>query len=160
MESDAVAEVVVTRTLTVPLTTTKTFELFTARMGDYWPKEHSIGSSAIADVVVEPRVGGRWFERGVDGSDCDWGRVAVWEPPHRVVLLWQLTADWKFDPDFETEVEVSFADAGPGHTKVELRHRNLQRYGDRAEPMRTALGSPGGWSAILGQFEQFAEATV
>jgi hypothetical protein len=160
MESDSAAEVVVARSLTVPLTVAKTFELFTARMRDYWPPEHSIGTSPIADVVVEPRVGGRWFERGVDGSDCDWGRVAVWDPPQRVVLLWQITGDWKFDPDFETEVEVSFTDAEPGRTKIDLRHRNLQRYGDRTEPMRAAFDSPDGWGGTLARFERLAEGSV
>ena len=42
-------------------------------------------------------------ERAADGAECDWGRVAAWEPTSRVVLLWQITAEWKFDPDFETE---------------------------------------------------------
>ncbi|MGH3563239.1 MAG: SRPBCC domain-containing protein, partial [Mycobacterium sp.] len=127
IESTAVVEVV--RSVTVPLPRAQTFELFTTRMTDFWPREHSIGTFEIADVVLERRSGGRWFERGVDGGECDWGRVAEWSPPHRLVLLWQIGADWRFDPDFETEVEVNFAEESPGRTRVELRHRNLQRYG-------------------------------
>jgi uncharacterized protein YndB with AHSA1/START domain len=127
-------------------------------MTEFWPREHSIGTSAIADVVVEPRVGGRWFERGVDGSECAWGRVASWEPPRKVVLLWQIGADWQYDPDFETEVDVTFADDGPDHTRLDLRHRNLQRYGDRTEQMRAVFDSPGGWTGTLTRFVELANS--
>jgi hypothetical protein len=106
MSTHSAAEVAVGRTVTVPLPPAQAFELFTARMTDYWPAEHSSSESPFAEVVVEPWAGGRWFERAADGSECDWGRTAYWDPPHRVVLLWQITADWCFDADFETEVEV------------------------------------------------------
>ena len=90
MSTESAAAVEVVRSVTVPLSQSRAFELFTARMTDFWPREHSIGAAEIAEVVVEPHVGGRWFERGVDGSECAWGRVAVWEPPRKVVLLWQI----------------------------------------------------------------------
>jgi uncharacterized protein YndB with AHSA1/START domain len=142
-------EVDVFRSVAVPLTPEQTFELFTSRKTEFWPMEHSINSSEIAAVVIEPREGGRWFERGVDGSECDWGRVAVWEPPGKLVLLWQIGADWRFNPDFETEVEVSFAAESPGRTRLDLRHRHLERYGEATEQMRAAFDSPGGWDGIL-----------
>jgi hypothetical protein len=47
----------------------RAFELFTARMSAFWPPEHSVGHAAIDDVLVEPPVRCRWYERGVDGSD-------------------------------------------------------------------------------------------
>ena len=74
MSTESTAAVEVVRSDTVPLSQARTFELFTTRMTDFWPKEHSIGSSEIAEVVVEPHTGGRWFERGVDGSECPRGR--------------------------------------------------------------------------------------
>ncbi|MGH3971554.1 MAG: SRPBCC family protein, partial [Mycobacterium sp.] len=97
----------VVRSVSVPLSPVRAFELFTMRMTDFWPKEHSIGNAEIAEVVLEPRSGGRWFERGIDGSECQWGRIAAWEPPRKVVLLWQIGVNWRFDPAFETEVEVT-----------------------------------------------------
>ena len=120
MSAESTAAVEVVRSVSVPLSQARTFELFTTRMTDFWPKEHSIGSSEIAQVVVEPHTGagGRWFERGVDGSECSWGRVAVWEPPRHLVLLWQIGANWQFDPDFETEVEVTFTEEADGRTHV------------------------------------------
>jgi uncharacterized protein YndB with AHSA1/START domain len=151
-------EIAVHRSVTVPLPRERAFELFTGRMGAFWPPEHSIGSAAIADVVAEPRVGGRWYERGVDGSECDWGRVAAWEPPARVVLVWQIGADWRVDPALETDVEVTFTEDGPGRTRVDLVHHHLERYGDRAETMREVFGSPGGWAGTLAAFVALAEA--
>ena len=130
--------------MTVPLPRERAFEMFTGRMGAFWPSHHSIGSADMADVVVEPLAGGRWYERGVDGSECVWGRVAAWEPPGRVVLVWQIVADGKVDPDLETDVEVTFTDAGPGRTSVDLTPRHLERYGEHAEAMRAVFDSPGG----------------
>src|SRR5277367_43087 len=113
MNAESGSAVEVFRTVSVPLTQARAFELFTTRMTEFWLKEHSIGASELAEVVVEPRNGGRWFERGVDGSECQWGRVAAWDPPRKVVLLWQIGADWQFDPEFETEVEVTFSVTAP-----------------------------------------------
>ncbi|WP_135456284.1 SRPBCC family protein [Mycobacterium sp. DL99] len=156
MDTQSAAESQVVRSVTVPLSRQRTFELFATRMGEYWPREHSIATVPREDMVIEPRVGGRCFELGEDGSECDWGRVAVWEPPSRLVLLWQINADWKFDPDFETEVEVTFSELEPGRTRLDLTHRNLDRYGDRAAEIRSALDSPDGWTAILDAFVRCA----
>lgn len=149
-------EVDVRRSVSVPLPPERAFELFTARMTEFWPSEHSIGESAIAEVVLEPRVGGRWYERGVDGAECDWGRVAEWAPPGKVVLHWQIGANWKFDPDLSTEVELTFTAEEPGRTRVDLRHRHLERYGDQAEQMRAVFDSPGGWTGTLAAFAELA----
>jgi hypothetical protein len=146
------AAVEVVRSMSVPLSQAQTFELFTTRMTDFWPKEYSIGSAEIAEVVIEPYSGGRWFERGIDGSECLWGRVASWDPPRQVVLLWQIGGDWQYYPDFRTEVEVSFTAEGFARTRLDLRHRNLQRYGDNAEKMRAIFDDPSGWTGVLAGF--------
>lgn len=146
----------VRRSVTVPLPPDRAFALFTSRIGEFWPTSHSIGTAQQADVVVEPRAGGRWFERGTDGSECDWGRVAEWDPPGRLVLLWQITADWRHDPDFTTEVELTFTATGPASSRLDLVHRNLDRYGHRTQAMRDAFESPGGWDGILGAWAAMA----
>ena len=133
------------------------FRIFTARMGAWWPKSHSVNPQTTqADVVVEPKVGGRWFERGADGSESPWGHVMSWDPPGRLLLGWQLDADWQFDPDRVTEVEVRFMPQADGTTLVELEHRNLERFGDRAEEVAAGIGSPQGWGGMLAAFAGLA----
>ena len=133
------------------------FEVFTARLASWWPMpSHHIGKAECADVVIEPRVGGRWFERGTDGSECDWGRVLAWEPPGRVVLAWQLSAQWAFDPALKTEVEVRFVAVDAGHTQVDLEHRGLEAYGPEALAMREAFGSANGWNGMLEHYAAVA----
>ena len=139
----------VVSTLLVTAPPESAFRTFTEGMGRWWPKSHSIGKSPIAAVVMEPRVGGSWREIGEDGTACDWGRVAVWEPPGRLVLIWQIASDWTFDTTLETEVEVTFV-AEPGGTRVTLEHRKLEAYGGRAAEMAGMFTS--GWQTILGAF--------
>jgi len=136
----------------------RTFAVFTERMELWWPPEHHIGQAPMARPVLEPRVGGRWYEVGQDGSRCEWGRVLVWEPPRRLVLAWQISGAWKFDPDLITEVEVTFADAGSDRTLVTLEHRNLDRFGASREALRKALGGTGGWMLIVERFAAAAAA--
>lgn len=128
----------------------RAFEVFTAGIGRWWLKTHKIGAAPMKEAVLEPRAGGRWYERGEDGSECDWGKVLVWEPPRRLVLAWQIDAQWKFDPELVTEVEVTFAAAPGAGTRVELEHRNLERFGERAEAIRGQVDN--GWPGLLENF--------
>jgi uncharacterized protein YndB with AHSA1/START domain len=134
----------------------RAFEVFTAGIGRWWPKTHHIGAAEMQTQVIEPRLGGRWFERDIDGTECEIGKVLVWDPPEVLVLAWQLTPDWKFDPTLVTEVEVRFVSETPITTRVELEHRNLERLGDRAEALRQQIDSPNGWGALL---DLYARAT-
>jgi uncharacterized protein YndB with AHSA1/START domain len=140
----------VTKTITVRAGREHAFTVFTERFASWWPKSHHIGDAELADAVIEPREGGRWYERGVDGSECDWGRVLAWEPPGRVVLSWHLQGDWSYHPDpaRASEIEVSFVAEAPGVTRVELEHRHIERH-DGAEDVLTGISSPNGWSGIL-----------
>ena len=136
----------------------RAFEVFTAGVGRWWPKSHHIGASEMLTQVIEPRVGGRWFERGVDGVECDIGHVLVWDPPGRLVLAWQLNAEWKFDRALVTEVEVRFIETEPRLTRVELEHRHLERLREHAAKLREAIDSPGGWGALLDLYSKAASA--
>jgi uncharacterized protein YndB with AHSA1/START domain len=153
-----IAPAPVRKTLQVKASQARCFEVFAAGMGRWWPATHSVAKSPQKAVVVEPKVGGRWYERGEDGSECDWGRVLVWEPSARLVLAWQLGADWKFDPDLVTEVEVRFIPEGERLTRVEFEHRGLEAYGERAEAVRNSISSPGGWPGILEAYAAIAAA--
>ncbi len=134
------------------------WRVFTQKMGTWWPLgAYKIGKAAAVDAVVEPRVGGRWYERGDDGSTCDWGSVLVWEPPARLVLSWDITAEWRYDPALKTEVEVRFVVEGDG-TRVDLEHRRLDRFGARRDEMRRIFDREGDWGRLLAKFASAAES--
>ena len=146
------------RTVQVKAPPARAFELFTARMSKWWGT--GIGRQPLVDVVVEPRPGGRWFERDAEGNETQWGKVLAWEPPSRLLLAWQIGSDWAYDPALLTEVELTFASAAGGGTLVTLEHRNLERFGKDAAGHVERLG--GGWPAKLGAFAAHADtgATV
>jgi len=149
-------EQVVRRSVLVEASQERAFDVFTAGFSSWWPLEsHHIGEAACAEAVIEPRAGGRWFERGVDGSECDWGRVLDWEPPARIRLAWMLGPQWRFDPDEEhaTFVEVTFAPEGDA-TRVELVHSGFERLAGGDE-IRTGVSAEGGWGSLL---ERYAES--
>ncbi len=128
------------------------FEVFTEKMALWWPASHHIGKSQLAVIIVEPRAGGLWGERGVDGVECPWGRVLAFEAPARIVLAWQLDTKFQFNPDFETEVEITFVAESEKRTRVTLEHKHLERYGEMEARMREAFESPDGWSIGLLRF--------
>jgi uncharacterized protein YndB with AHSA1/START domain len=153
--SKTISPAPVRREVTVKAPPARAFQVFTAGMGAWWPKSHHIGPAEAETIVIEPRQGGRWFERQPDGSECEIGHVMTWDPPTRLVLGWQLSPDWRFDKDLLTEVELRFVPLADGSTRVELEHRNLEAFGERAEAMRQNIDSAGGWPLIL---QAYAEA--
>jgi uncharacterized protein YndB with AHSA1/START domain len=93
--------------------------------------------------------------RPSSNSECDWGFVTAWEPPHRLLLAWHLTSEYEFDPDpaQATEVEIRFTPTDGG-TLVELEHRGFEKYGD-PEKIRESVTQKGGWGDLL---EMYAKA--
>jgi len=135
------------------------WRVFTEQLGTWWPLAvYKIGKANAVDAVIEPRVGGRWYERGEDGSTCDWGSVLAWEPNTRLVLSWDIDANFQYDPELKTEIEVRFIAEGDGSTRVELEHRRLDRFGARREEMRNIFDKAGDWGQLLASFAQKAEA--
>ena len=141
--------------LTVEAPRERAFRVFTENMSAWWPPEHHIGTSPLKQCVIEPKVNGRWYEVGEDGSTCEWGKVLDWNPPQRLVLAWQLGPDFKYDPTLVTEVEVTFTLLGPKLTRVDLEHRDLERLGEAAERLRRDMDR--GWGQIL---ESYTRAAV
>jgi hypothetical protein len=147
----------VRKSVTVAAPLPVAFEVFTAQIEAWWPMaSHHIGQADCAAVVIEPRVGGRWFERGVDGSECDWGHVLAWDAPNRVTLMWQLNAKFEFDPSIETEVDVRFTALDANTTRVDLEHRGLDAYGADAQAMRESFSSPSGWNGMMEHYARIA----
>jgi uncharacterized protein YndB with AHSA1/START domain len=113
----------------------RAFELFTAQMSAWWPRGKTVGAQPHVAIVVEAKEGGRWFERDKAGYESQWGKVLAWEPPHRVLLGWQLNSQWSYDPAFLTEVELTFVALAAGGTGVILEHRQLERFARMPRPM-------------------------
>ena len=133
------------------------FEVFTAGLGRWWPLDHGIGKTPRKAVVMEPRLGGRWYELAQDGTQTNVGRIIVWEPPERFVMSWDINSRWQPDTTVSSEVEVRFVPDGANATRVELEHRKFEQMGvEGGESMRKAVD--GGWPRFLELFRQHAEA--
>jgi uncharacterized protein YndB with AHSA1/START domain len=142
--------------ITVSVPVEQAFRVFTSSFDSWWPREYHFGQAEMAEAILEPGEGGRWYERGIDGTERDWGRVLVWEPPQRLVVTWQTNGLYQYDPDpaHASEIEVRFTADGPEQTVVELEHRYLDRLAS-GDSIRGMIQSGGGWIAIL---ELFAKA--
>lgn len=138
----------------------KAFATFVGAFGRFKPKEHNLLGVEIAETVFEPRVGGALYDRGVDGSECRWGRVLAYEPPHRVVVSWDISPSWQIetDPARSSEVEVRFVAESPGRTRVELEHRYLHRHGEGWEGIREGVGNEQGWPLYLRRYAELLDS--
>jgi uncharacterized protein YndB with AHSA1/START domain len=143
------------RAIVVEASIERAFRAFTKDFGRVKPGEHNMLAVEIDETVFEPREGGRVYDRGVDGSECQWGRVLAFEPPNRVVFSWDITPQWQLESDREktSEVEVRFIAETAQRTRVELEHRNLDRHGEAWEGVRDAVGGGGGWPVYLQRLE-------
>ena len=157
MSTQAANTTAVRTSIVVDAAPERAFTVFTAEMGTWWPPEHHLLEAELSETVFEPRVGGRIYDKGVDGSECTWARVLAYEPPDRVVFSWDIGLDWKIESDHArtSEVELRFVPDGPDRTRVELEHRHLERHGEGWEAMRDAVGSPEGWGVGMRRFAAY-----
>jgi uncharacterized protein YndB with AHSA1/START domain len=134
----------------------RAFSVFTEGFGRFKPPEHNLLAVEIAETVFEAHVGGYLYDRGVDGSECRWARVLAYEPPHRVVLSWDISPQWQLETDLEktSEWDVRFSAEAPERTRVELEHRNLERHGEGWEQEREGVAGAGGWPLYLQRFAE------
>ena len=145
----------IVRTVEVKASPARAFDLFAGGIGKWWPAGMTIGPSPPVAIKLEPHVGGAWFETAEDGTVTQWGKVLAWEPPSRMVLAWQISTTWAYDPNVLTEVELSFEPAGDGRTKVTLEHRKLESLGADAARHAETLGN--GWPGFLTSFGKYAD---
>jgi uncharacterized protein YndB with AHSA1/START domain len=152
---------VVRRQITVTAPIDRAFAVFTERFGDFKPPEHNLLSAPIAGTDFEPRVGGNIVDRGVDGSECRWARVLVYEPPNRVVFSWDISPQWRLEtrPDQASEVEVNFVAETPQRTRIELEHRNIDRHGPGWEAVSDGVSGDAGWPLYLDRYAALFTAT-
>ena len=130
----------------------RAFAVWTEEIDRWWPADHTVTGTDDLTVVLEPRAGGRIFERTPGGVEHDWGEITVWEPPRRLGYLWHLRRD-RADA---TQVDVRFEAAGEGRTRVAIEHRGWEALGAEGEAWRDR--NHGGWATLLPWFVERAEA--
>ena len=123
------------------------FDTWTRRFGTWWPRSHSVTGGEDLEIVLEPHVGGRIFERTADGLEHDWGEVTIWEPPTRFGYLWHLRRD-RADA---TDVEIRFVPVATGRTRVHIEHTGWERLGAEGRTWRDR--NQGGWESLLPHYQ-------
>jgi uncharacterized protein YndB with AHSA1/START domain len=151
----------VRKSITVKASVKRAFHVYTEGFDRWWPRTHHIGKSPLKKAIIEGWAGGRCYSEQMDGTECDWGRILIWEPPHRFVMAWQITHLWGYEPDLakSSEVEVRFTAVGDGVTRVDLEHRYFERHGEGGAAMRTAVDAPNGWTGLLPLFAAEVQRT-
>lgn len=139
--------------LTVPLrcSAAHAFAVWTSDFGTWWPRSHSVTAAPDTAVHLEPRLGGRIYERAADGTEHDWGEVTGWDPPRRLGYTWHLRRD-RADA---TDVEIVFVDTGDGGSRLEITHSGWDRLGADGPAWRDA--NRGGWGGLLPHFTAAAD---
>ena len=134
----------------------RAFEVFTSGLTRWWPPNHGIGKKPIAKVMLEPRLGGHWLEISEDGTETRVATIIHWDPPHRLIMLWQVNAQWKPDPTMRSEVDVRFTAQAANATRVDLLHHKFERMGPEAgASLRKDVA--GGWQSLIDRFVAEAE---
>jgi DNA-binding transcriptional ArsR family regulator/uncharacterized protein YndB with AHSA1/START domain len=154
MSTQAEATTTVRASIVVEAPIERAFQVFTSQFDSIKPREHNLLQVEVAETVLEPRVGGYIYDRGVDGSECRWSRVLAFEPPDRLVFSWDISPQWQIesDPAKTSEVEVRFIAEAPERTRVEVEHRNIDRHGEGWEGVREGVASNEGWPLYLQRY--------
>jgi uncharacterized protein YndB with AHSA1/START domain len=160
--STQAAETSIRTSIVVKAPIDRAFRVFTEDFDRIKPRDHNMLEVDIAESVFEPRVGGRVYDRGVDGSECQWARVLAYEPPNRIVFSWDINPQWQIETDFDktSEVEVRFIAEAEDKTRVELEHRNLDRHGVGWKGEREAVEGEGGWPLYLRRYSEVVGGEV
>jgi hypothetical protein len=146
----------VVRTLAANCSRAHAYATFTARIGEWWPAAFSASGDDLADVVIEPHVGGRVYEISKSGDEFTWGAVKAIQDGTAITMVWTLGVR---APD-PTELDVRFAgditgDLADGDlvADVTLRHSGFVSDDDHAR-----FESAGGWTEVLAAYKACAEA--
>jgi uncharacterized protein YndB with AHSA1/START domain len=142
--------------VTVDAPIERAFAMFTERFDTWWPRGHHLGEGELEAAVIEPRAGGRWYERTTDGKECDWGHVLDWDPPRHVALSWDIVPSFNgVDPDRASRVDVRFDAETDVRTSVTLTHSEFEKHGDDWRTMAAGVSDTQGWGGIM---QAYAEA--
>ena len=153
--NEQIALAPVRKTIRVEAPIDHAFDVFTSGLTRWWPYNFGVGKKPIVRVLMEPRLGGRWLGIADDGTETSVATIIVWEPPRRLVMLWQVNAQWKPDTAMRSEVDVRFSADGAEVTMVELLHHKFETMGAEAgASLRKDVD--GGWPGLLDRFAKEA----
>jgi uncharacterized protein YndB with AHSA1/START domain len=133
------------------------FRVYTELPGEWLPPEHTFVNDPEV-IAFEPWVGGRFYERSADGTEVTRGTVMDWAPPRRLAVTWRIGPGWRpvFDDEHASVIEVTFTEAGPAATRVEFVYTHLERHGEMAGMLRSAILNPGPGDTLI----RYAEAVA
>lgn len=134
----------VIKAVTVNCAPEKAFRLFTADLAKWWPLVQFHVTGNPQTCLIEPRIGGRIYERSADGAESVWGHVEAWEPPRRLGLTWRVGSA----AQHPQHIEVTFIEED-ARTRVVLVHTGWEGLGDRAAAVRDSYNN--GWVAVFEQ---------
>jgi hypothetical protein len=149
MESPAA----IRKSITVACDQEHAFRTWVQRIDLWWPKQHSRSGNRATIVVLEPFVGGRFFERTPDGSEYVWGSVTSWNPPYALAFHWYLGSS----AEQPTRVEITFSDLGARRTRVDVRHEGADVLG--AQWLHTSQIFDHAWQVVLAAYQEDHEAS-
>jgi uncharacterized protein YciI len=121
------------------------FELFTSKIGDWWPLDGLSVFGAGATVAFED---GALVERSPDGQAAEWGQVTSWRPPAGFSMTWHPGRDSLA----ASQVTVTFREAGH-QTLVTLEHAGWDVF---ADPQAARAEYEHGWPEVLSLYQRFA----
>lgn len=133
--------------LTLACSPSHAFEVFTARIGEWWDPQYSGDAETFKTVTIDPRMRGQITERHEDGSEHDWGEVIAWDPPAKVAFSFTLAQD----RTFPSVVRATFVPAEQG-TLVTFEHGGWSKHNAEARGKFTD------WAHLLDRYVEAANA--
>ncbi len=142
-------DLVIRKSVTVPLSQKDAFKLFTEGMGTWWPtRTHSVAGE-VARAGMDAQVGGEIYEESADGR-VTWGTITAWDEPAGFTSTWHPG----YGMELATQLTLRFVAEGPTTTRVELEHRGWEIHGQSAADQFASYAT--GWDAVLARYVERA----